>query len=252
MIRFDFQEKVALVTGGTKGIGRSIVTELLRGQARVVVTYSRDESAAAAFLDSLSAEEQSRVHLVKSDVASRSDVHDLFKQPVGPWGQPISLVVNNAGILKQGEFQALSDEQWDQTFAVNLKGPFMVGQEFLKHGPTGGAVVNISSIGGQTGGNKAPDYAASKAGLISLTRSLARLGAAQGMRVNAVSPGWIVTDIFNEDQLVHLQKEATQVIPLGRMGKPEEVASAVLYLLSEEASFITGHCLNVNGGLYFG
>jgi 3-oxoacyl-[acyl-carrier protein] reductase len=252
VIRFDFQQRVALVTGGTKGIGRAIVAGLLRGQARVVVTYSRDESAATAFQNSLSAEEQSRVHLLKSDVSCRADVHNLFRKPVGPWGEPISLVVNNAGILKQGDFQDLSDEQWDQTFAVNLKGPFMVGQEFLKHGPDGGAVVNISSIGGQTGGNRAPDYAASKAGLISLTRSLARLGTARGMRVNAVSPGWIVTDIFTEDQLIHLQKEATEVIPLGRMGKPEEVASAVLYLLSEEASFITGHCLNVNGGLYFG
>ncbi len=246
MISFDFQQKVALVTGGTKGIGRAIVMALLQGRARVVVTYSSDDVAADAFLQSLTAENKQRVNLLKSDVASRQDVRSLFEK------EPITLVVNNAGILKQGDFQDLTDEQWDRTLAVNLKGPFMVGQEFLKHGPKGGAMVNISSIGGQTGGSKAPDYAASKAALISLTRSLARLGSARNIRVNAVAPGWIKTDIFSDEQLVNLQQEAAKVIPMGRLGMPEEIAGSVLFLLSGQASYITGHCLNVNGGLHFG
>ncbi len=246
MIRYDFQQSVALVTGGTKGIGRAIVMALLDGQARVVVTYSQDDVAAEVFLQALTPEQKQRVNLLKSNVASRKDVHSLFEK------EPITLVVNNAGILQQGDFQDLSDEQWDRTLAVNLKGPFMVGQEFLKHGPDGGAMVNISSIGGQIGGNKAPDYAASKAALISLTRSLARLGTTNNIRVNAVAPGWIKTEIFSEEQLANLQMEAAKVIPMGRLGTPEEIAGAVLFLLSAEASYITGHCLNVNGGLYFG
>ena len=113
-------------------------------------------------------------------------------------------------------------------------------------------MVNISSVGGQIGGSKAPDYSAAKAGLISLTRSLARLAAPQGIRINAIAPGWIKTEIFTPEQLHDLTAEAQKVIPLGRLGDPEEVAKAVLWLLSEEASYITGHCLNLNGGLYFG
>ena len=132
MISFDFQQKVALVTGGTKGIGRAIVMALLQGRARVVVTYSSDDVAADAFLQSLTPEYKQRVNLLKSDVVSRQDVRSLFEK------EPITLVVNNAGILKQGDFQNLTDEQWDRTLAVNLKGPFMVGQEFLKHGRMGG------------------------------------------------------------------------------------------------------------------
>ncbi len=249
---FRFDQKVALVTGGTKGIGRAIVTALLAEGARVVVTYAKDEAAADAFSKELAPDQSARVHLLKSDVACRSDVQQLFKELPASWTEPISLVVNNAGILRQGKFQDLDDEQWDHTLAVNLRGPFMVGQEFLKQGPTGGSLVNIASVGGQTGGDQAPDYAASKAALISLTRSLARLGTVRGMRANAVSPGWIKTEIFSAEQLQNLEKQAAEVIPLGRMGTPSEVAQAVLFLLSEQASYITGHCLNVNGGLYFG
>ncbi len=246
MISYDFGQKVVLVTGGTKGIGRAIVMALLKGQARVVVTYGSDDEAAGLFLNSLNETLKRRVNLLKSDVASRDHVRTLFEN------ESIDLVVNNAGILKQGNFQDLSDEQWDRTLEVNLKGPFMVGQEFLKHGPEGGAVVNISSVGGQTGGNKAPDYAASKAALISLTRSLARLGTPKNIRVNAVAPGWIKTDIFTDEQLANLEAQAAEVIPMGRLGTPDEIAGAVLFLLSGQASYITGHCLNVNGGLYFG
>ena len=122
----------------------------------------------------------------------------------------------------------------------------------MKEGSKSGAIVNISSVGGQTGGNKAPDYAASKAALISLTKSVARLGSIIGIRSNAVSPGWVETDIFTVARLAELKEEAKKAIPMQRMGLPLEVSRAVLFLLSDDASYVTGHCLNVNGGLYLG
>ncbi len=252
MDSIDFEQQVALVTGGTKGIGRAITEALLPENARVLVTYCQDQEAAQDFVRALKPDQAARVCLRQGDIADRAHVQSLFHDANAEFGDPVSLVVNNAGILHQGSFQDLDDDGWDRTLAVNLKGPFMVGQEFLKSGPTGGAVVNIASVGGQTGGAKAPDYAASKAGLISLTRSLARLGSPRGIRVNAVAPGWIATEIFDATQLANLTAEAASAVPLGRLGTPAEVAQSVVFLLSTRAAYITGHCLNVNGGLYFG
>ena len=249
---FDFQGRVVLVTGGTKGIGKAIVLALLRSNARVAFTYSSDDEVASEFDVFLRKNKEFDYMLLKSDIADRKDVRHLLQESNKRWGHPLFGIVNNAGILSQGDFFNISDQQWDETFEVNLKGPFILCQEALKDLERGGAVVNIASVGGQIGGDKAPDYAASKAGLISLTRSLARIGSMWGVRVNAVAPGWIETPIFSEEQLVELKKKAEEMVPLGRVGSPEEVAQAVLFLLSDSASYVTGHCLNVNGGLYFG
>lgn len=252
MVRYDFSGHAALVTGGTKGIGRCIALALLDAGAQVTVTYHRDQEAAQEFQKALGSDQAAALLLLGSDVSDPSEAPRVFSETKKHFGKPLSMVVNNAGILKQGDFLDLDEQSWDRTLEVNLKGPFLVGQELLRSGMVGASMVNISSVGGQTGGPKAPDYSASKAGLISLTRSLARLGAAGGIRVNAVAPGWIKTEIFTPEQLQQLNEEAAKVIPLGRLGTPEEVAKAVLWLLSDEASYLTGHCLNVNGGLYFG
>ena len=249
---FDFQGRVVLVTGGTKGIGKAIVLALLKSNTRVVLTYSSDDEAASEFDVFLKQNKDFDYLLLKSDIADRKAVRHLLQESNDRWDQSLFGIVNNAGILSQGDYFTLSDQQWDRTFEVNLKGPFIICQEALKVLEPDGSIVNIASIGGQIGGDRAPDYAASKAGLISLTRSLARIGSRWGVRVNAVAPGWIETPIFLEDQLGELQKRAKEEIPLGRMGSSEEVAKPVLFLLSEAASYITGHCLNVNGGLYFG
>ncbi|MDF1878205.1 SDR family oxidoreductase, partial [Sulfurimonas sp. SAG-AH-194-C20] len=151
----------------------------------------------------------------------------------------------------QGNFLDIEEEEYQWILDTNLKGPFFLAQEFLKRYEKA-SIVNISSIGGQIGGNKAPHYAASKAAIISLSKSLARLGSAKHIRVNAVSPGWVETEIFTQEQLIGLTEQAKLEIPLARLGKPSEIAASVVFLLSEEASFITGQTLNVNGGMYLG
>ena len=153
--------------------------------------------------------------------------------------------------MQQKPFYDITENDWDETFETNLKGAFFLAQSCLQSTPVS-SIVNIASIGGQIGGDKAPHYAASKAAMVSMTRSLSRLGSAQQCRVNAVSPGWIETPIFDAKKLSELQQKAKDEILLGRLGQPEEVAAAVLFLLSDDASFITGQCLNINGGMYFG
>ncbi|MCG9745824.1 MULTISPECIES: SDR family oxidoreductase [Shewanella] len=251
MIKFDFNGKVALVTGASRGIGKAICHALLESNCKVIGTYASNDAAADKCRQAFN-HFGDDFYLVKSDASCRKQAANLFTHAQEHFNQPIHLLVNNAGILQQGDFNQLSDEQWDNTFAVNLKGPFILSQEFLRHAASGAAIVNISSVGGQTGGNKAPDYAATKAALISLTRSVARLGAEKNIRSNAVAPGWIKTEIFNKQQLDALQQQAEAVIPLKRMGTPDEVANSVLFLLSDAASYITGHCINTNGGMYFG
>lgn len=252
MSKYDFHGKIALVTGGIKGIGRAIAVQFLQCNAKVVICYDRDDSAAMEMDDLLKKLSLTDYLIMKKDVSSREQIHQIIKETEIKWPGRISFLINNAGILKQGNFFELTDEQWDHTFQVNLKSAFMLGQECLKNMQAGDGIVNISSIGGQIGGDRAPDYAASKAALISLTRSLARLGAKKGVRSNAVAPGWIETPIFEAKKIAELKEEAKEKILLGRMGQPEEIAAGVLFLLSDESSFITGHTLNINGGMYFG
>lgn len=243
-----FEGNIVIVTGGTKGIGRAIAEVLMDAGAKVIVTYSRDEVAAARFCEETSTRKADGIFIIKHDV-SNDKIEALFQETLKLCGGTPTMLVNNAGILTQKSFCDLEENQWDRTFAVNLKGPFLLSQHFLQL-PSARAIVNIASIGGQIGGDKAPDYAASKAALLCLTKSLARIGSRSGIRVNAVAPGWILTDIFSREQADQLVEQAKSDVPLGRMGTPSEVARAVLFLLSDGASYITGHCLNINGGLY--
>ena len=242
---------MAIVTGASRGIGKQICKDLLNSNCRVLGCFSSNEQEAQLCRDDF-AEYGSDFVLKKSDVSVEDDVKTLFKDAFLIWGEPVSFLVNNAGILHQGDFRDLSAKSWDKTLSVNLKGPFLLSQTFLQEGFEYGAVVNLSSVGGQIGGDKAPDFAASKAALISLTKSVARLGSVKGIRSNAVAPGWIETEIFTPSRLAELKKEARQVIPMRRMGSTSEVSRAVLFLLSDDASYITGHCLNINGGLFLG
>ena len=248
---YNFHARIALVTGASRGIGKQICRDLLESNCRVLGCFSSNEQEAQICRDDF-AEFGSNFVLKKRDISLEDNVIKFFKDATLRWGEPVSFLVNNAGILHQGDFVDLSPESWDKTLGVNLRGPFLLSQLFIREGSTSGAIVNICSVGGQTGGNKAPDYAASKAALISLTKSVARLGSVIGIRSNAVSPGWVETDIFTVPRLAELKEEAKTAIPMQRMGLPVEVSRAVLFLLSDDASYITGHCLNVNGGLYLG
>lgn len=250
MIYEHLANKTAIVTGGTKGIGKAIVKKLLQLNVKVTVTYANDDAEAKKFEQEI-IQYKNQYNILKSDVSKIENAHILYDSAEKQWGTKIDFLVNNAGVLKQGNFYDIDEDEWNWIIDTNLKGPFFLSQEFLKR-YNDANIVNLSSIGGQIGGDKAPHYATSKAALISLTRSLARLGSKKNIRVNAVAPGWIVTDIFTEGQLQSLKEKAKQEIPLGRMGTPEEVASSIVFLLSNESSFITGHCLNINGGMYFG
>ena len=252
MSKYNFHNKVALVTGGIKGIGRAIAFELLRNNAKVAICFDRDTAAAQETELLLKQRELNNFIILQRDVSRRDMIKRLLEEIEAQWQSPVAYLINNAGILRQGNFFELSDEQWERTLAVNLKSVFMLAQECLPKMKTGDAIVNVASIGGQIGGDRAPDYAASKAGVISLTRSLARLGGSKGVRVNAVAPGWIETSIFEAYRIAALKEEAKMKIPLARMGTADEVAAGVIFLLSDDASFITGHTLNINGGMYFG
>ena len=245
--------KTAIITGGGRGIGRAITLALAQRKVDVVLSYltRRDDcEQTAAEVRELGCE----ALVVQADVTKRESVRQLISAETEKFGK-VDLLVNNAGILQQKPFSTITDEDWDTMLATNLKGVFLCSQEIMplmvRQG--GGSIVNISSSGGQLGGMLAVHYATSKAGVIALTRSLARVGAPDGIRVNCVTPGLIETEMSQKE--IHSevgQHKINQQIPMRRAGLVDEVAAAVAFLASDEAAYITGQTLNVNGGLYMG
>jgi len=245
--------KTAIITGGGRGIGRAITLALAQRRTDVVLTYLTRRDCCeqtAADVRALGCE----ALVVQADVTQRESVRQLISIVAEKFGR-IDVLVNNAGILQQKPFNTITDEDWDTMLATNLKGVFLCSQEIMpvmvRQG--GGSIINISSSGGQLGGMLAVHYAVSKAGVISLTRSLARVGAPDGIRVNCVTPGLIETEMSQKEIHSEIgQQKISREIPLRRAGLVEEVAAAVVFLASDEASYITGQSLNVNGGLYMG
>lgn len=245
--------KTAIITGGGRGIGRAITLALAQKKFNVVISYvaRRDRcEQTATDVGKLGGE----ALVVQADVTQRESVRHLISTASEKFGT-IDVLVNNAGILQQKPFNTISDEEWDTMLATNLKSVFLCSQEVMpvmtRQG--GGSIINISSSGGQLGGMLAVHYAVSKAGVISLTRSLARVGAPDRIRVNCVTPGLIETEMSQKE--IHSevgQQKISKEIPLRRAGQVEEVATAVAFLASDEASYITGQSINVNGGLYMG
>jgi 3-oxoacyl-[acyl-carrier protein] reductase len=244
----ELDEKIALVTGGSRGIGAAICAELAAAGGTVVVNYVRGQSAAAEVCDRIR-EGGGRAESVQGDVSTAEGAAALVSQVESEVG-PIDILVNNAGITRDDLIMRLSEEDWRTVIDTNLGGAFFtcraLSRPMLKR--RAGAIVNISSIVGVHGNAGQTNYAASKAGLIGLTKSLAKELGGRGIRVNAIAPGYIATELTDA-----LPDEARSAIlantPLGRLGEPGDVARAVRFLVSDAAGFITGDVLAVDGGL---
>ena len=243
----DFENKVALVTGGSRGIGRAISLELAKRGAMVVLSYAGNEAAANETVK-LITDAGGKAKAIRFDVADSEACSAAIDGIVKELGR-IDVLVNNAGVAIDGLLMRFKDEDWDKTLNTNLKGAFAltraVSRPMMKQ--KGGAIVNVSSIVGEMGNGGQSAYAASKAGLIGLTKSVAKELASRNIRVNAVTPGFITTDMTAS--LTPEQKEKMlTAIPLSRIGNAEEVAGAVAFLASDDAAFITGQILAVDGG----
>ncbi|MEQ8345310.1 MAG: 3-oxoacyl-ACP reductase FabG [Sneathiellaceae bacterium] len=245
--------RTALVTGADRGIGAAIARRLAAEGAAVAIGYRSGKAAAEALADAL-AGQGLLARAMPLDVTDRPAIAAAIAETMRAFGG-LHILVNNAGYLNRVDFAAIEEADWDHTLTVNLKGPFLLCQAALPHLQAAGRlgrIINISSMGGQFGGTKAVPYAASKAALISLTKSLARLYAADGMTVNAIAPGLIRTEMMAAVVTPEEEKEAIASVPLHEIGVPEDVAEAVLYLAGEAGRYVTGHVLNVNGGIHIG
>ena len=240
--------KTVIVTGGAVGIGSAVVERTAEEGYNVLFTYRTSGERAGALCERLSRISED-VRAVYCDVTSASDCEAVVRECERVFGAPDALV-NNAGIAAQKLFTDISDDEWDAMLAADLSGAFRMTRAALPAmiRNKSGAIVNIASMWGQTGASCEVHYSAAKAGLIGMTRALAKEVAPSGIRVNCVSPGCVDTAMmsgFSKDDIDALCDE----IPLGRIGRPEEIASAVSFLLSDEASYITGQVLGVNGGM---
>lgn len=239
-------KKVALVTGSSRGIGRAVAAALARDGYAVCINYYERKDKADELAALLRAEGHEAI-AVQADVSKRSEVNAMVAQCEREFGK-ITLLVNNAGVAGQALFQDVTDEMWDRYFGVNLNGARNTIQAVLPNmlHEKSGCIVNISSIWGQHGASCEVTYSCTKHALIGLTRSLAMELAPSGIRVNCVAPGVIETDmvkVLGEETL----KDLAEQTPLGRLGKPEDIAAAVAYLASDKASFVTGQVLAVDG-----
>ena len=241
-------ESVAIVTGGGRGIGRSIALELARQGVQVVVNYSGSEEKARETIEMISSLGGKGIAL-QADVSQGDQVETLIRQTIEHFGK-IDYLVNNAGITRDNLLMRMKEEDWDSVIETNLKGVFLCTKAVSKYmiKQRSGAIVNISSVVGIAGNGGQANYAAAKAGIIGFTKSMAKELASRKIRVNVIAPGYISTDM-TERLGEEVRERIAEHIPLGFLGKPEHVAQAVAFLLSSKAEYITGQVLCVDGGM---
>lgn len=234
--------RVAVVTGGTRGIGRAISVALKNAGYRVAANYGGNDQAGRQF------NEETGIPVFKFDVADFDACAESVKN-IGAQLGPIEVLVNNAGITRDGTMHRMSWEQWNAVIQTNLSSCFNMSRAVIEGMRTRGfgRIVNIGSINGQAGQFGQTNYSAAKSGMHGFTKALAQEGAARGITVNTVAPGYTETDMVRAVPASVLEQIIAR-IPVGRLGKPEEVARAVLFLVADEAGFITGTMLSVNGG----
>lgn len=245
---YDFKGQTAIVTGGTRGIGKSIAESFLRAGARVIVTYSSNEASMEQFKQD-NAEFSGSYDIQKFTVSRYEDVEKFFDYVETKYGS-FEVLVNNAGVRKDAVLAMMKESEWHDVLNVNLSGVFymckfavmtMIRKRY-------GRIINITSPSGKYGFEGQANYAASKAGLVALTKSLSKEVARRGITVNCVSPGFIETELI-QDLSKELRDSYIAQVPVKRFGKPEEVAACVLFLASKDASYVNGSTLEVTGGL---
>ncbi len=240
--------KIALVTGGSRGIGRAIVTALLDEGAAVVFTYKSSAESAQAFAAECSAHGKT-VRAMQSDATSATKAGETIDAVTKEFGR-LDILVNNAGITRDGLLMRMSEADWDDVIANNLKSVFNFTKAAIRPmmSQRAGKIINITSIVGITGNAGQANYSASKAGMIGFTKSIAKEVGSRNIQVNAIAPGFVDTDMT--EKLTEAQRGAlTELIPMKRTAKPEEIASVVRFLASSDASYITGQVLCVDGGM---
>ena len=246
------KDRVVLVTGSSRGIGRAIAIESARSGADIAITYNKQADSAESIATEIRKLGR-RTLTLQVDVYSRVSVQKIISRTLKTFGR-IDVLINNAGILQQKPFLEITDEDWERIMAINLKGTFICSQEVFsvmqKQGK--GIIINMASSGGQLGGSLAVHYSVSKAGIICLTKSLARIGAPYSIRVNCIAPGLIDTEMTQDEIHSEAGQEKIKQIPIQRPGSVEEIAQMVVFLASENSAYITGQTINVNGGLYMG
>lgn len=243
---FDLTGKNALVTGATGGIGEAIARAFHQAGATVAISGRRTEK-----LEELAADLGERVHVVPCDLGNREQVAKLVDEAVKAMGR-LDIIVNNAGMTRDNLFMVMKDDEWDDVIAVNLTATFMLMRAASRHmmrSRTGyGRIINISSVSGVFGNPGQGNYAASKSGMIGMTKSLAREVASRGITANCIAPGFIKTDMtaaLNEKQT----EEISKMIPAQRFGEASDIAAGALYLASEPGGYLTGQTLHINGGM---
>lgn len=241
--------KYILVTGGSRGIGRSICVRLAKMGMPVIINYNSNKEAAQE-TQLLIEQDGGRAELLPFDVSNKQDVDEALDQwEAGHPDDYISILVNNAGIRRDNVMFMMSDDDWHQVLDTTLDGFFYITRRLLKHmmpRKRGGRIVNVASLSGVKGLPGQTNYSAAKAALIGATKALAQEVAPRNITVNAIAPGFIETDMTKELPVDELKK----LIPVGRFGLPDEVAALVAFLASDDAAYITGEVININGGLY--
>ncbi len=243
-----FEGKAAIVTGASRGIGREIALLLAKEGAKIAVNYSGSQAKAEEVVELILAE-GGEAFAVQADVSNAESVKSMVEQTLEHFGS-IDLLVNNAGITKDNLLMRMKEEEWDDVININLKGVFLcskgVTRQMMRQ--RSGKIVNVASIVGVSGNPGQANYVAAKAGVIGFTKTAAKELASRNITVNAVAPGFITTDMtdaLTED----VKSQMLTAIPLGKLGSPQDVARTVLFLLSEDAAYITGQTIHVDGGM---